>query len=75
MNFNNIYCQSFIKYFKRLNNKENKITITSLSTEEKDYLQNIVKTIIANQLWSKEGYYKVSCQGDKYIKKAMEALQ
>jgi carboxyl-terminal processing protease len=46
-----------------------------LSTEERSYLQEFIKTLIANQIWSKDGYFRVSSERDHYIIKALEVIK
>jgi carboxyl-terminal processing protease len=62
------------KYFKTLAAIDS-IQINSITAKEKTFLQGVLKSAIARQLFKSEGYFEAINADDKYIKKALEVLK
>jgi carboxyl-terminal processing protease len=62
------------KYFETLAAKDS-IQINKITTKEKTFIQGILKSFIARQLFKSEGYFEAINADDKYILKAIEVLK
>ncbi len=51
------------------------IDLTTLNEKEKSYLNKVLKTSVARQLWRNEGYFEVSNLDDNAVQKALELLR
>ncbi len=62
------------QYFENVVAKDS-ISTKSINLKEKLFLENIIKSSIAHQLFKTEGYVEVINEGDKSINKALEVLK
>ncbi len=51
------------------------INLSTVSQKDKNETLQRMKTMMARQIWRYEGYYEISNQNDKAIKKALEVLK
>ena len=50
------------------------VNVSKAAPEEKKFIENILKSVIARQLYSTEGYFEVINHTDRGVEKAMELL-
>ncbi len=62
------------QYFEKLANKDS-INIKSIDVIEKKFLEKVIRTSIARQLFKSEGFVEVTNENDNCIKRAMEVLR
>jgi carboxyl-terminal processing protease len=62
------------QYFQEVASKDS-INVKNISEKEKAFLEAIIKSSIARQLFKTEGFVEVNNQDDKAIKKALEVLR
>ncbi|MEO8769500.1 MAG: S41 family peptidase [Ferruginibacter sp.] len=60
-------------FFKQMAAKDS-LRFNDINETEKSYLQKVLKTSIARQIWRNEGYFEVTNTEDNTLKKAMEIL-
>jgi carboxyl-terminal processing protease len=62
------------KYFETMATKDS-IQINNITGKEKTFIQGVLKSAIARQLFKSEGYFEAINIDDTYIKKAMEVIK
>ena len=51
------------------------VNLNSTTIKEKNNLSNVLKAILARQLWRNDGYFEVMNLSDLEVKKALEVLK
>ena len=62
------------KYFESLA-QEDSITVNAITTKEKKYIESVLKSSIARQLFRNAGFFEALNEKDKFIMKALEVMK